>query len=863
VSQDIPAALDAALRELACTPELLVATDYDGTLSPIVDDPALAFPLREAMVALRSLAELPHTHVAVISGRSLHDLAVLTESPAGVHLVGSHGSEFDPDFASELPADAVSLRNDLVTQLTRIANDVPGCTIETKPASVAFHYRNAPAKEGLAAADLVLNGPAKLPGVQLKLGKMVVELGVVEPDKGRALETIRHRVGASAAIFLGDDVTDEDAFATLRGPDLSIKVGSGQSCAKLRVGTTHEVARVLARLAEARSAWLAGSTATPIDHHSMLSDQRTIALVDSNARVCWLCAPRIDSAAMFAELLGGAGSGYFAITDADGNGPTRQEYDGSTLVLRSIWPTMTVTDYLDCSQGRPRQRAGRLEFIRVIEGSGTAKIEFAPRMDFGRSRTRLHERVDGLEISETLEPVVLRAAGVQWTIEDVGQHHTGTAEVDLSNGPVVLELRYGTGNTSTAVLDESTRRNKTLAFWNDWAQTLRLPELHSDMMLRGALVLRGLVHGPTGAIAAAATTSLPEHLGGVRNWDYRYCWPRDAAMAATTLTKLGSSDEALGLLDWLLNIIDESGHAERLAPIYTVRGHDLPPESEITELSGYAGSRPVRVGNAAAHQVQLDVFGPIMELIWTLCEAGAPLSTEHWRLAQAMADAVLRRWQEPDHGIWEIRGPWQHHVHSKTMCWVTLDRAGKIAERFLGRQRPDYLEAAEIIKAEVLEQGWNEKVGAFTASYGSEQLDAAALLIGLSGLIDPKHPRFAKTVEAVEAGLREGATVYRYRYDDGLPGTEGGFHICATWLVEAYALVGRTAEAHSLLNDIAKLAGPTGLFSEQHDPRSGRALGNHPQAYSHLGLIEAALRLEALGQRYSPSSASPDTASAD
>jgi trehalose 6-phosphate phosphatase len=192
------------------------------------------------------------------------------------------------------------------------------------------------------------------------------------------------------------------------------------------------------------------------------------------------------------------------------------------------------------------------------------------------------------------------------------------------------------------------------------------------------------------------------------------------------------------------------------------------------------------------------------------------------------------------------------------MCWVSLDRAGKIAERFLGRQRPDYLEAAEIIKAQVLEQGWNEEIGAFTASYGSQQLDAAVLLMGLTGLIDPTDPRFAKTVDAIEAGLRTGATVYRYRYDDGLPGTEGGFHICATWLVEAYALVGRTDDAYSLLDDIAKLAGPTGLYSEQHDPASGSALGNHPQAYSHLGLIEAALRLEGLGQRYSAASASSD-----
>jgi GH15 family glucan-1,4-alpha-glucosidase len=282
---------------------------------------------------------------------------------------------------------------------------------------------------------------------------------------------------------------------------------------------------------------------------------------------------------------------------------------------------------------------------------------------------------------------------------------------------------------------------------------------------------------------------------------------------------------------------------QRLQPVYAVTGEALGPEAEIAELSGYRGSRPVRVGNIAARQVQLDVFGPVVDLVVLLLDADAPLSTHHWRLVEAMVGAVKERWHEPDHGIWEIRRPRRHHVHSKVMCWLTVDRAITVAHRLLDRQRDDWVALREEIAADVLAKGFKPEVNAFTAAYDGTDLDAASLHVALSGLLPPADPRFAGTVAAVERALLNGPTVYRYRADDGLPGFEGGFHLCTSWLVAAYLRLGRRDEARTLFDAMAALAGPTGILSEQYGPRTGRALGNVPQAYSHIGIIENAVAL--------------------
>ena len=840
--------LSDKLEAIARVPVLLVATDYDGTLSPIVDDPAMAVPDRESIVALRLLAACAHTHVAIISGRSLEDLGKLTGEPEGVHLIGSHGSEFEPGFAEALPQQAVDLRESIQSELASIAAGETGFRIEAKPASVAFHYREADPSAAEVAVAKVRSGPGTREGVQVKEGKMVIELGVVPTDKGQALTTLRHRLGATATTFLGDDVTDEDAFAVLTGPDLGVKVGDGATRALFRVPETKDVAKLLARLAALRQDWDAGSDAVPIEEHVFLSDQRTCALATESGRITFMCAPRADSPAVFSELLGGPTAGYFDIRPAGDGVPHEagQRYQRESLITETSFGGMTVTDYLDCSGSRPTQRAGRTDLVRVISGLGEAHIEFAPRLDFGRVDTGLAVRDDGLAVLGVPDPMVLRAPGVDWTIRNDGRHQTAVGRVELVGKPVVLELRFGTGDLSASVPPEQERRKATERYWGKWLAGLEIPDVVPELVRRSALVLRGLCHGPTGAILAAGTTSLPEEIGGVRNWDYRYCWLRDAAITAEALVRLGSNGEAIAYLDWLLGVLDNTPAPEQLRPLYSVAGAELGPEGEIAELSGYAGSRPVRVGNGAAGQLQLDVFGPVVQLVHELLVAGAPITFEHWQLVEQMAQAVEKRWREPDHGIWEIRGPTRHHVHSKTMCWVTIDRAQKIAGRYLGKERADWAALRDEIAADIFEHGFCESKNSFAAAYGAEDLDAAVLLTGTMGLIDPNDPRFVGTIEAIERELRTGPTVYRYHHDDGLPGFEGGFHFCTTWLVEAYAMSGRVDDAWELFSSYAKLAGPTGLIPEEYDPNTGRSLGNTPQAYSHAGLIFNALRLAEL-----------------
>lgn len=520
-----PERLDQSLTRLARTPQLLVACDYDGTVAPLVDDPMAARPRPETVITLRALADLPNTHVAVISGRSLRDLALLSRLPTEIHLVGSHGTEFDLGFGKQLSEREQDLRARIKVDLAGIAARTPGAELEVKPAAVTFHHRQVTDAEAVARALADIEaGPAAVDGVHTHHTKDAVELLVVETDKGRALESLRHRVGASAVLFFGDSPTDENAFSTLRGPDVGVHVGPGPTAAGYRVDDTTAVASVLARLSELRTDWVTGSAAVPIADHAMLSDQRTAAIVTPDARITWYCAPRIDSSAVFAELVGGPPAGFFAVRPADGRAPTGQRYVDGTLVLETSWADLTVTDYLDASGGRPDRIAGRSDLIRVVGGRGRAVIEFAPRLDFGRFGTRLAVRPDGVEVVDHSDLMVLRAPGLDWELLDDGLHHTARAEVELGDGPVVLEFRYGTASTKPDSRTEDERRAATAGYWQGWADQLRVPDVAPDLVTRSALTLKALCHEPTGAILAAATTSLPETMGGIRNWDYRYCW---------------------------------------------------------------------------------------------------------------------------------------------------------------------------------------------------------------------------------------------------------------------------------------------------------------------------------------------------
>lgn len=880
------------LRSLAQTPILLVASDYDGTLSLIVDDPLQARPLRESSAALRSLAVLANTHVSVISGRALRDLAALSRFPEEIHLVGSHGSEFDVGFVENLTAGNLQQLASIQSGFEAIAEQHEGVFLEMKPASVALHYRRCDAgihEKVAAQAQAVLND---ISGVQVKLGKMVVEALVVQHNKGTALDRLRHRLAAEAVLFLGDDTTDEEAFARLTGPDVGIKVGDGETLAQFRVADPEEVAEVLCFVSEEREKWVQGGGFPAIENLSFLSNGQTTAVLTESANVVWLCHPRPDSAAVFAELLGGAGAGSFAVRpDFDSSGasngqqpkPLRQRYVDHTLSVETAWESMQVADFLE-------QSACTLH--RVLTGEGAAVVEFIPRPDFGRSHPLLELTEDGIIVTGGVDHMALRAPGVIWTSLRGGR---AVGRVELSRDePVELELRLDSNDLSPARVSSLMVKETTEAHWEHWADKLVLPQRYTEIVRRSALTLKGLCYDPTGAVLAAATTSLPEEVGGVRNWDYRYCWPRDAAMTVQALVLLGSTKEAVDFMEWLSRRLEAIPSPDLLRPLYPVEGDMSAPEAVITTLSGYRGSRPVRVGNAAANQAQHDIFGSVLDLLWHLVSAGAwhgpgedtaggvALRGNIWEMVEGMASAVEHLWELPDHGTWEERQPPRHHVHSKVMCWVALDRAIKIG-RVIGKAAggagggaggaagagggaasgtvgqasatgnaaagateekfEHWQTIADRIRAEVLERGWNERVGAYTVAYDDDFLDAAVLLMGLYGMVEPTDERYMATVDLVEQRLRLGPIVYRYRFDDGLPGFEGGFFICACWLVEALHQVGRVEEAESLFEEILSKLSPTGLLAEQYDPATRRQLGNFPQAYSHLGVINAALRL--------------------
>ncbi len=617
-----------------------------------------------------------------------------------------------------------------------------------------------------------------------------------------------------------------------------------------------------------------------IEQHMMLSDQRTVALVAPGARINWMCLPNIDSLAVFAELLGGPTAGYFLVEPCDPavsmrgdtalgmrGDPAVGRYLDDSMVVHTEWANMTVTDYLDCSDGAPIDPNAPRCLVRTISGTGCARIEFAPRLDFGRSPTLLNQSIDGLDVLNSA--ITLRSPGLNWQIETIGPHQTAVAIVDLGDGPVTVELCHtrssqvpdpGLRGGSARRIDlESTRLDQTVRFWSDWADRLDLPLVEPELVKRSALTLKALCHGPTGAMAAAATTSLPESIGGVRNWDYRFCWIRDASMAAAALVRLGSINEAIEFLDWLVRLAQTSdsvaGAPETretptsdllgagLAPLYTVDGRSLPPETKINELCGYAGSTPVRVGNAADRQIQIDIYGYVVELVHLLTLRRAPLKTSHLELVESLINTVQRTWQEPDQGMWEVRCEPRHHINSKVMCWVAADRGVRIAADAYGQKHPEYETLRDLIRDDILANSTDSQ--AFTTAYDGDDIDASVLAVGLYGLIDGDDDRFAATVDAVESVLRVDDTVYRYKHTDGVVGTEGGFNLMTSWLIDAKCVMGDTTGASKLFEAHLQLVGPGGLMSEEVDPVTGTALGNFPQAYSHLGLINNALNLAA------------------
>jgi GH15 family glucan-1,4-alpha-glucosidase len=591
----------------------------------------------------------------------------------------------------------------------------------------------------------------------------------------------------------------------------------------------------------------------PIGDYGLIGDTRTAALVSSAGAIDWLCAPHFDGDAVFARLVGGPAAGTFRTGPARPTGVVRRCYRHHTATLETVWDA--VGGQLTLAEGMVAEVAGRLlpatllvRRLTARDGPVDVTIEFDPRFGDDRHAPRAVRRGDVLVCTDGSLALALEA------IPDVRVDAGGSASVRVEPGrPLTLALSIAhreplvhvDPSAAWAALEADGRR------WRAWAGDVDEDVPSRDAVVRSLLTLRLLTYSPSGAPVAAPTTSLPEEIGGVRNWDYRFTWPRDASIGVGTFLGAGKDREAAMFFAWLLHAsrLDRP----RLPVLLTLHGKHGPPERTLEGWPGYAGSAPVRAGNGAGDQHQLDGYGWVLDAAWLRVRAGGPLGSEAWRAMQGFADRVCDRWREPDAGIWEVRGAPQQFVHSKLMAWLALDRALRIADthRLPRRRHRRWRAERDAIAQEVRERGFDEARGSYTRSYGSGDLDAAVLVLPLLGLDDPHGPRVRHTIDAIREDLDAGfPLLYRYRPgDDGLPGREGAFLPCAFWLVQALAAVGRVDEATERFDALAGLASPLGLYGEEMDPASREHLGNFPQALSHATLVQAALALRDAGVR--------------
>jgi len=584
----------------------------------------------------------------------------------------------------------------------------------------------------------------------------------------------------------------------------------------------------------------------PIADFAMVGDTRTAALVSSDGSLDWMCVPRFDGQPVFGSLVGGAQAGRFLLGPAGAASVVRRGYRPHSATLETTWAT--GAGRLTLTEGMVAEPAGRLLpatlLVRRLTAEGgpvDALVELDPRLGEGHRRPHVRRRGSDLVCSWGSTAVSLRCdcAGVR-----VGRPSRVTV---LPGRPLTFVLAVASHEPLVSVppdqawelLEADEER------WRTWASTMPSNLPFREAVLRSLLTLRLLTYSPSGAPVAAPTTSLPEELGGVRNWDYRYAWPRDASIGVAAFLGVGKEEEARGFLWWLLHA--SRLQRPRLPVLLTVDGRHPVRERRLPGWPGYAGSAPVRVGNGAAGQHQLDGYGWVVDAAWVLVRAGHPLYPETWRAVRGFADLVARRWQEPDAGIWERRDAPAHHVHSKLMAWLALDRALRIGEthRLPRQQAARWLSAREALETEVRARGFDPVLGSYTRAYGDPGLDAAVLVLPLVGVEDPRSERVRGTVNAIRERLSAGGPLL-YRYPpgrDGLPGGEGAFLPCSFWLVQALACTGRRAEAAELFEQLLEYGGPLGLFAEEVDPATGEQLGNYPQALTHAALVQAALAL--------------------
>jgi GH15 family glucan-1,4-alpha-glucosidase len=594
----------------------------------------------------------------------------------------------------------------------------------------------------------------------------------------------------------------------------------------------------------------------PIEDYAAIGDGHTVALVGLDGSLDWLCLPQFDSPACFARLLGHEENGHWLIGPA-GEHTAERRYVGDTAVLETTYHTDTgevrVTDLMPTGD----RRADVVRRIEGVRGTVAVRHSWVVRFDYGRIRPWVHrEEVDG-------EPAIIATAGPDKLIltgprlpPAADGHHEETFDVQAGDSLDFALTWIPSYRRIPPPVDIEARLGFTLHEQQAWADACVYDGPRRDEVVRSLVTLRGLTHVDTGGIVAAPTTSLPEYVGGERNWDYRYCWLRDAALALESFLAAGRVDYAHHWRDWLLRAI--AGDPDELQVLYTVEGGRHLPERELDHLSGYADSRPVRIGNAAVDQRQTDVLGEVMCALSTARNHGVEETRDSWSLQRTLVNELAKDWRRPDNGLWEIRGPLRRFTHSQVMVWAAFDRAVEGVEKH-GLQGPvdEWRAIRDQVRREILAHGFDAERNTFVQHYETDAVDASLLLLPLVRFIDGDDPRMLGTIEAVEKDLLYDGLVLRYQADsgvDGLDSEENPFLPCSFWLVSAYALAGRRDDAVALMDRLVGLTNDVGLLSEEYDVTADRMVGNFPQAFSHLALVSAAMNLRRAEQAAATSS---------
>ncbi len=586
-------------------------------------------------------------------------------------------------------------------------------------------------------------------------------------------------------------------------------------------------------------------TASRIEDYAFLSDTQSGALVDRDGSVNWLCFPRFDSDACFASLLGNSENGCWRILSKEKTERLNRKYRDETLILETEIETangaVRLIDFMP-----PRGR--NPDIVRIVEGlhgEVSMQMELIIRFGYGHIVPWVQKTRGGLQAVAGPDALILRTP-----VKTRGENLATVAEFTVKKGeriPFVLTW-FASNKGPPKKVNPEDALNDTERYWKEWAGRCSRKTPWTDALVRSLITLKGLTYLPTGGLVAALTTSLPEEIGGVRNWDYRYCWLRDATFVLLALMQAGYLDEARSFRQWLLRAV--AGQASQMQIMYGLNGERRLQEFELPWLAGYEDSKPVRVGNAASGQFQLDVYGEVLFALWLAHHFGIKVSNAEWRLVNELMQFLESNWDKPDNGIWEVRGSRRHFTHSKVMAWVAFDCAVKLAESCGNRGAKNierWKKTKERIHTQVCERGYDAKQKAFTQSYGSDALDASVLAIPLIGFLPFDDERVLGTISAVERELMQGGFVLRYRQDklqvDGLPGSEGVFLLCSFWLADCLYLTGRKKEALELFERLMALRNDVGLLSEEYDPEARRQLGNFPQALSHVATVRTALVL--------------------